>query len=183
GYRDGGDASAYEVPAEAVAPYTVDYAFVQPTGNTDAKDNNINVAYLGAQTTDVNTYGGGLRHVHRLNISTEGGKLYLLYNGEKKEVAEYGLLLAAQAVLQNPEDLDIETAEDSMHVQQYAWPEANKYFDQCSDYVDLSVHVTGILTANGGDVNIITRSYVKLADGTVYYGKVAVDNYNAVNAR
>ena len=136
GYRDGGDASAYEVPAEAVAPYTVDYAFVQPTGNTDAKDNSINVAYLGAQVTE--NAGGGLRHVHRLNISTEGGKLYLLYNGEKKEVAEYGLLLAAQAVLQNPEDLDIETAEDSMHVQQYAWPEANKYFDQCSDYVDLS---------------------------------------------
>ncbi|MBP3381357.1 MAG: hypothetical protein J6L00_01820, partial [Clostridia bacterium] len=151
--------------------------------NTGEKDNNINVAYLGAQTTDVNTYGGGMRHIHRLNISTEGGKMYILYNGEKQEVKEYGLLLAAQAVLKNPDDLDIETAKDSMHVQQYVWPEENKYFDHCSDYVDLSVHVTGILTANGGDVNIITRSYVKLADGTVYYGEVAVDSYNAVNAR
>ncbi|MBP3381110.1 MAG: hypothetical protein J6L00_00570, partial [Clostridia bacterium] len=68
GYRESDDASKYEVPAEAAAPYTVDYAFVQPTGGTDAKDNAINVAYLGAQVTE--NAGGGLRHVHRLNIST-----------------------------------------------------------------------------------------------------------------
>ncbi len=186
GYRESDDSTKYEIPAEAGDDFTLpsnEELFYQPAGNTGEKDNNINVAYLGAQTTDVNTYGGGMRHVHRLNISADGDKRYLLYNGVKQEVTEYGLLLAAQAVLKNPEDLDIETAKDSMHVQRYEWPKENKYFDQCSDYVDLSVHVTGILTAGGGDVNIITRTYVILEDATVYYGEFAVDNYNEVNAR
>lgn len=108
--------------------------------------------------------------------------MYMMVDGVKTEVTEYGLLLAAQAVLKNPEDLDIETANDSMHVQQYVWPEKDVYYDDCADYVDIAVHITNILTNNGGNISLITRTYVKLADGTVYYGDVIVSSYNQANA-
>ena len=46
----------------------------------------------------------------------------------------------------------------------------------------LNAHVTGIAAAGGQNVNLITRTYVKLANGQVYYGKFAVENYADANA-
>ena len=70
-----------------------------------------------------------------------------------------------------------------MHVHRYAWPETHWYFDFCDTYVDIAVHITDIETVNAGNVNLITRTYVDLAVGTVVYGTPAVDNYNAVRGR
>lgn len=179
GYRETDDASQYKIPDEAVAPYTLPAdadLFYQPTAD------DLNMDLLGCSVTD--NQGGGLRFVHRLNITQEGGKLYMLKDGVKAEVEEYGMLFAVQAILNNPEDLDIETAKDSMHVHQFKWPESNKYYDTCKEYVDISAHITGITAANGGNMNIITRIYVKFAnDDAVYYDDVVVDNFNAVKSR
>ncbi len=104
----------------------------------------------------------------------------MLKDGVKTEVAEYGLLVAANAVVKNPDNLTVKVAEESMHVHQYAYPEKNVYYDVCADYVDIAIHVTDINTSNAGDVGIITRAYVKLADGTVAYGDAFVRSYNQV---
>ncbi len=172
GFRNGGDASQYKVPENAVAPYTVEADFYQPTIE------DINMGLVGYSYTDAQ--GGGLRFVHRLNITEENGKLYMMLDGENVEVKEYGLLLAAQTIVKDPQRLTIKVADESMHVQRYVWPTVNRYFDKCEDYVDVAIHITGIETAGGGNINIITRTYVELADGTVVYGIPAVDNYNAV---
>jgi hypothetical protein len=173
GYRDGGDASQYEIPAEAKAPYTLpanDELFYQPTADA------LNMNVVGVSTTE--NSNGGLRFVYRLNVTEENGKLYMLSDGAKVEVKEYGLLLAAEAILKNPADLDIETAQDSMHVHQFAWPASNKYFDKCAEYVDISVHVVNILNNNGANMNLISRTYVRLVSGEVIYTDAFVGNYN-----
>ncbi len=169
GWRNDGDATQYELPENAVAPYTVHAEFYQPTVD------NLNMGLVG---TSVNLQESGLRFVHRLNVYEKGGKLYMLAGGVDVEVEEYGLLLAAGTILKNPEDLDIETAENSMHVLQYKWPEVAKYYDKCTEHADIAVHIKNIETYNGGDIDIITRAYVKLADKTVVYGEVAVSTYN-----
>jgi len=174
GYRDGGDGSQYEVPANAVAPYTVHAEFYQPTKDT------LNMGAVGTSVTE--HQGGGLRFIHRLNVTKEGDELYMLCDGEKVGVAEYGLLLAAGTILPNPEDLDLETAGESAHVKRHAWPDKNVYYDACSDYVDIAVHVVNITANNGGNVNIITRTYVILADGTVVYGAICDSTYNEANS-
>ncbi len=175
GFREGGNASQYHIPAQAVAPYTIEADFYQPT-----KDD-INMGLVGYSATE--NAGGGLRFIHRLNVTEEDGKLYMLADGKKVQVKEYGLLLAAQAVVRDPEKLTVKVADESMHVQRFVWPETNRYFDKCEEYVDIAVQVTGIETVGGGDIDIITRTYVKLADGTIVYGDVAVDNYNDVKPR
>ena len=171
----GGDAAQYELSETAVAPFEVHYEFVRP--GIDGEPLN-----MGLVGTSVNLQESGLRFVHRLNVYEKGGKLYMLSNGQDVEIAEYGLLLAAGTVVKNPENLTIKTAQDSMHVHQYAWPDTAKYYDKCTDYADIAVHIKNIEAYNGGDIDIITRTYVKLADGTVVYGKVAISTYNQAKA-
>lgn len=173
GYRNGGDASKYEIPAQAVAPYTVDAEFYQPTLDE------LNMGLIG---TSANQEVFGLRFVHRVNTTKEGDKLYMLAGGEKVEIAEYGLLIASGSLLKDAEDLDIETAEQSKHVHQFVWSATSntKIYDICEDYVDISVHVVNIKTDtyDGSNTEIHTRTYVKLANGTVVYADPVSGTYN-----
>lgn len=170
GWRNGGDAAQYDIPENAVAPYTVDAEFYQP-----GDDTGYNMGLVG---TSVNEERNGLRFVHRLNVTRDGEDLYVLYNGQAVEVAEYGLLVASGSLVKNPENLTVETADDSMHVHRFAWPESGKYYDLCDDYVDIAVHVVNISTPYAKNTDIISRTYLKLADGTVVYGTPAVSTYN-----
>lgn len=157
GYREGGNAAQYEIPAEAVAPFTVSYTFIQP-----GEESGYNVGFLG---TSVHTEEKALRFVHRLHVDNEQK---MLYNGAKVAVKEYGLLLASAQILPDAADLDIETANDSMHVHQFAWPTSGKFYDKCDEYVDIAVQVKGI-PAWAEDMQLHTRVYFILEDDTVVY--------------
>ena len=172
GFRNGGDASQYVV--ETTGGGVVSATFYQPT--LDA----LNMGLIG---TSVNTEKGGLRFVHRLNVTEEDGRLYMNYNGGKQEIAEYGILLASGSLVKDPAKLTLEQALASMHIKEYAFTNRetndNPYYDYCEEYVDIAVLVVGITAiAGGADTPIHTRLYVKLADGSIVYSTVSTGTYN-----
>lgn len=166
GFRENGDATQYKIPDNAVAPYTVDATFIQP-GDVSG----YNIGLVG---TSVHEGNKGLRFVHRVAIDKDG---CMLYNGEKVKVVEYGLLLAAEMVLADANALDLTAANSSPYIWSFAWPQANKYYDLCDQYVDLSVQITGIGGTTSEKLNIHSRVYVVLENGATVYGAPATDNY------
>ena len=170
GYRENGDATQYTIPAAAVAPFAVEAEFIQP-----GAEEGFNVGFLGSS---INAERGGLRFVHHVEIDKDG---YMLYDGEKVKVAEYGLLVASAAILPNAGDLDLETAEDSMHVHRIKWGCAdgsNKYYDRCDNYAQVSVQVVNIPVGAARDLQFHTRAYIVLADDTVVYMSPVTNSYN-----
>ena len=171
GYRtENGDATQYTIPESAVAPFEVDCEFIQPGDEVG-----YNVGFLGTST---NAEKNGLRFVNRFNVDKDGN---MLYNGEKVVVKEYGMLIASAAILPNADDLDIETANDSMHVHQIKWGcegGSTKYFDKCDDYGDVSVQIVNIPDGAAKNLDFHTRAYIILADDTVVYMETHTENYN-----
>ncbi len=167
GFRNGGDASRYTVTIQGEGIVYAD--FYQPT-KADA-----NIGLVG---TSINEAESGLRFVHRLNVAEENDKLYVNFDGEKAEIKEYGLLVASNSLLKNPEDLDIETADQSKHVHRYTWPESTKYYDKSTDHVDIAVHIKNIAAYNGQNTDLITRTYLITAEDEVIYSDLAISSYN-----
>ncbi len=168
-FRQGGDASEYTIPTDAVAPFEVDYEFVQP-GDTDG----YNAGFIGAS---VNPEKSGLRFVNRFYIDENG---MMLFGGEKVAVKEYGILVAASSVLANASDLDIATAEDSIYIPRIKWGcdgGSNKFFDKCADYVDVSVQIVGIPEGAARELDFHTRAYIVLENDAVVYMDPQTENY------
>lgn len=168
GFREGGDATQYTIPADAVAPYTVEAQFVQP-----AAEHGYNIGFLG---TSVHEGNKGLRFVHRVAIDKDG---YMLYDGQKVKVAEYGVLMAASSVLVDANALNLSAAADNRYILRFAWPEANKYYDKCDAYADLSIQVKGIGGTINETLNLHSRVYVILENGTTVYATPVTANYKA----
>ena len=171
GFRDGGNGEKYEIPEDAKAPYTVEYEFIQP-----GEANGYNVGFLG---NSVNEDRGGLRFVHHFEIDKDG---YVLYDGQKVKVAEYGLLVASASILPNAKDLDIETAEESMHVHRIRWGcdgGSAKFYDRCDDFAQISVQIVGIPAGAARDLDFHTRAYLILEGGKTVYMDAVTCNYNA----
>jgi hypothetical protein len=175
GFREGGNADQYTIPDGAVAPYTVEAEFYQPTKE------DLNIGLIGTQ---INPEESALRFVHRVNVIREGGKLYMNLDGKKVEVAEYGIILASGSLVKDPNKLTVEKADESAHIHKFVWSmnedSETRYFDVCEEYMDIAVKVTNIKTDkyDGTNTKIHNRLFVKLADGTIVYDAPVSSTYN-----
>ncbi len=166
GFREGGEATQYKLPVGAKAPFTVDAAFIQPGDMYGC-----NSGFVG---TSIHEGNKGLRFVHRLAIDKDG---YMLYNGERMKVDEYGLLMAAEMVLADATALNLDAAKNSPYILRFSWPQANKYYDLCETHVDIAVQVMHIGGTVNEKLNIHSRVYITFENGVTVYATPATDNY------
>lgn len=178
---DNGQSTQYALPANAVAPFTVNAEFYQPTGEQP------NTGWIGTSTyVTEDPAETALRFVHRLHLKEDNGTRKINIDGTYFAVKDYGILLAAQSTLQDPEALNVEIAEKNRYIQQYSFVNAedfeqaqavDRFYDICGEYVDIAVQIEGISTEKLQQTNMITRIYVQLADGSVIYGDAAVRSF------
>ena len=130
--------------------------------------------------TSVNETKAGLRFINRINLYTAAdGKVYTDIDGVPTEVADYGVMVATKAVL-GEQELTYELAQGTNRIVRRSVLEANKYFDYSTDYVDIAVQITGL--DQNGDLEICSRVYLKLANGTILYSDMATRTYNQAKA-
>ena len=166
GWRQDGDGNAFTV--ETTGGGLLHAAFV---GNRAASGN---IAPIG---TSVNAVKKGLRFVHRAYAYEKDGARYMWVNGEEKAVADYGVLIGAASVI-GEDDLTTELAAQSQYIQKISVKERDVYYDYCTEYVDMSACIVNLDKVEGGfDMDVTTRAYVQLEDGTVLYGNAYTTNY------
>ena len=137
----------------------------------------VSIACIGTQ---VNAEKEALRFVNRVNLYTgEDGKVYTDIDGVATEVADYGMLLALDTVL-NGRKLTCDLATPGSYIVQRSVLSANKYYDYSNAYVDIAVQVTGLDQAP--DVKVCSRAYLQLADGTFIYSDMVSMTYNEAKA-
>lgn len=130
--------------------------------------------------TSVNETKAGLRFINRINLYTAAdGKVYTDIDGVPTEVADYGVMVATKAVLADRE-MTYELAQGTNRIVRRSVLAANKYFDYSTDYVDVAVQITGL--DQNGDLEICSRVYLKLANGTILYSDMATRTYNQARA-
>lgn len=136
-----------------------------------------NTAMVG---TSYNAEQGGLRFVYRIQRKLDGGKEYMLLDGEWKEMADYGVLVALDTVV-GTRRLDVELAETNAYVQKHSVKQANRYYDTTDAYVDVCVQVVNLDTMPLLEtMDIVANAYVELADGTYLYANGYTANYALV---
>lgn len=125
----------------------------------------------------MNAVKKGLRFVHRAYAYEKDGARYMWVNGEEKAVADYGVLIGAASVI-GEDDLTTELAAQSQYIQKISVKERDVYYDYCTEYVDMSACIVNLDKVEGGfDMDVTTRAYVQLEDGTVLYGNAYTINY------
>lgn len=128
----------------------------------------------------MNETKAGLRFINRINLYTAAdGKVYTDIDGVPTEVADYGVMVATKAVL-GEQELTYELAQGTNRIVRRSVLAANKYFDYSTDYVDIAVQITGL--DQNGDLEICSRVYLKLANGTILYSDMATRTYNQARA-
>ena len=170
GFRNGGNANEYVVMA--TSPVKVTATFIQPT----TADPNI-----GNIGTSINDELYGLRFVSRFNRTVEDGVEYVILDGEKYPVKDYGMIVGLEMVV-GTDILDLELVESNRYVQKASVYQQKKYFDRCDDYVDMSVCVTNMhKLPDGLELDVIARPYVIVDDGSeegmALYAKQFTSNY------
>ena len=88
-------------------------------------------------------------------------------------------MVATKAVLADRE-LTYELAQGTNRIVRRSVLLANKYFDYSTDYVDIAVQITGL--DQNADLEICSRAYLKLANGTILYSDMATRTYNQARA-
>ena len=167
GWRNGGDASAFTV--EVTGDAVLHAMFCRNSGT---------VGNIAPVATSVNEEQTGLRFIHRAFVYEKDGKRYVWYNNTEREVADYGMLIAATDVI-GVQALTVELAEQSPYIRQISVKNRNVYYDYSSSYVDMSLCVVNLGDVeNGAAVDITTRAYVKLANGKILYGDAYTSSYN-----
>ena len=168
GWRNGGDASAFTV--EVTGDAVLHAMFCRNSGT---------VGNIAPVATSVNEEKTGLRFIHRAFVYEKDGKHYVWYNNSEREVADYGVLIGTASKI-GTQALTVGLAEQSSYIQQVSVKDRNVYYDYSTTYVDMSVCVVNLYKVeNGEDVDITTRAYVKLANGTILYGDACTTSYNA----
>lgn len=134
-----------------------------------------NMTNLG---TSYHEASAGLRFVSRIHSTVdEAGVRYLDIDGEKYELADYGMIFATQAGIDwgtaNGKGTELVLNPNNPYIRTVSVMKAGKYFDYCAEYVDISTRVVGLDDANALDTTIFSKAYatIKLADGsteTVY---------------
>ncbi len=144
---------------------------------------NPNIGHLG---NSFNSTLGGLRFVSRFTYVTESETEYLLLDGKKYEVVDYGMLMSSRPGLDTTSDRM--TDEQAMvistsnsYVKKLSVKEANRFFDKCDAHIDMAVTVTGLHKVQGyinpEQIDLCSRAYVTIKGengATVHlYGNVA----------
>ena len=109
--------------------------------------------------------------------TVENGKSYILQNGVKTEIIDYGMLVSTDAQVGN-QRLDATLAAANSRIKMVSVKDANRYYDYCDDYVDMCVQIINI-GSNIQNLNLIANAYVQLADGTYLYANGYTTNYAA----
>lgn len=174
GFRKGGTATQYTV--ETSGGGSVHASFVQPSETAP------NIGNVGIS---LNAEKSGIRFISRFTHTVEDDKSFLVLDGKKYEITDYGMLIALSSVLGSRE-LTAETAAADSLIKQLSIKSNNVYYDYCSDHVDMSICVINLDSVAGGrDMDITARAYVRIKDGDtekVLYGTAFSDSYNAVNS-
>ncbi len=170
GFREGGDASQYEV--KCASPVKATATFYQPT----AADPNV-----GNIGTSINEELAGLRFVSRLNRTVVDNAEYVTLDGETFEVSDYGMLVAVKSVL-GTDALTLDVTETNEYVKKISVKDRQIYYDLCDDYVDMSVCITGVDKVTGGtDMEVVARPYAiakdKNGDDVKLYAKSFESTY------
>lgn len=170
GFRNGGNASQYEV--KCASPVKATATFYQPT----AADPNV-----GNIGTSINEELAGLRFVSRLARTVDGDTEYVTLDGETFEVVDYGMLVAVKSVL-GTDVLSLNTTETNPYIRQLSIKNNNVYYDVCDAYIDMSVCITNVDKVNGGtEMDVVARPYavVKDANGeeVALYAQSFTSNY------
>lgn len=155
GFREGGNAEKYVV--ECDAPVAVNGAFIQPTVNDP------NIGNIG---TSVNADLYGLRFVSRFNRIVEEGVEYVVLDGAKYPVKDYGMLVGLDMVI-GDDTLDLALEESNPYIAKASVRDQKKYYDYCDDYVDMSLCVTNLQNIPDGlSLKVVARAYVIVDDGS-----------------
>lgn len=129
----------------------------------------VNIGNVG---TSINEALYGLRFVSRIATVTENGTKYALIDGEKFELADYGMILTSRVALNwgaaNGKGTKLELDSDNPYIKSVSVKEANKYYDLCDEYMDISTSIVNLKKANAVSAEMVACAYVtvKLADGT-----------------
>ncbi len=168
GFRQGGNARRYTVAIEGEGAVYAD--FYKPA----AEDPNI-----GNLGTSINAKVAGLRFVSRFTHTVENETMYVVLDGEKRAVADYGMLLGLDAVV-GDEELTLALTETNKYVRKLSVKESAVYYDYCDDHIDMSVCITGVDKVPGGaDMEVVSRTYIVLENGDTLYGDTWSSSYNA----
>lgn len=169
GFRNGGNASQYTVTAPASVIFEM--KFVKPT---TAEPNLGNVGF------SVNEEKYGVRFVSRLNRTEENGVEYILLDGAKVAVKDYGMLIAAESTVGEGVLLTEELAAENSYVRKLSVRDRRIYFDFCEDYVDMSICVTNVDKVEGGlSMRLVARAYVVTENGTILYADMVSSTYES----
>lgn len=166
GFRESGSGNTYRFYAKTGTVVTA--AFVTPNKTI------VNAGIIG---TSVNEERGGLRFVYRLQRTVENGKAYVLLRGVKTEIVDYGMLIALDANVGNRR-LDAKLAAENSRIKMISIKDANRYYDYCDDYIDMSIQIVNIGAA-AQNLNLTANAYVQLADGTYLYANAYTTSYAA----
>ena len=140
-----------------------------------------NIVNAGIIGTSVNEERGGLRFVYRLQRTVENGKTYVLLRGVKTEIVDYGMLIALDANVGNRR-LDAKLAAENSRIKMISVKDANRYYDYCDDYIDMSTCITNIDKVEGGlTMKLVARAYVITADDKTLYADMASSTYERVS--
>ena len=170
GFRKTGDATRYIV--ETSGGGTVYAQFVKPSAASP------NVGNVGIS---INSSLSGVRFVSRFTRVAEDDKEYVVLDGTRYELKDYGMLLGLESVI-GEGDLTLETVAENRYLKQISVQDSGIYYDLCDEYIDMSTCITGVnKVAGGADMKITARAYMTVQMNgveTVLYGAPFTASYN-----
>ncbi len=144
---------------------------------------NPNIGHLGCS---YNTQIGGLRFISRFTRIVDNGVEYVVLNGQKYELLDYGVIMAAGPGLDTTPQLSAEEAmakgSSNRYVKAKSAREENKMYDKCNAHIDLAVTVVNMDKVEGyADLDIYSRTYVTIkvnGEARNLYSDISVSSYN-----
>ena len=120
---------------------------------------------------------GGLRFISRFAIDHDGaGVATANIDGKAVAVTDYGVLVAVESML-GTDALELATCKTNPYVVKRSVKEEQVYYDYSSNYIDMSVKITGLAAPLYETLPIVSRGYLVLEGGTVVYTTVAKTTY------
>ena len=123
----------------------------------------------------------GVRFVSRVITESDANGTYMLLNGEKCKVTDYGMLIGLASTI-GDNTLDITLPETNRYVKKLSVMQSGVYYDLWDTGFDMSVCITGVDKVKGGaDMAITARAYVTVMIGdteTTVYADAFTSTYN-----
>ncbi len=158
GYRDGMESNQFVFTVREEAVLTAN--FIQPT--------TVNYAPLG---TSYNKDLAAFRFVHRAYIGRDSGGEFIMVNGTRTAVEEYGLMIALEEVVSNPalsDSAELTLDNNCPYIKTFSNKDSSfRYYDYSEAYIDVSAMILNI-PEEYQDKVVLCRMYVKYGDTTWY---------------